>query len=135
MRDFVHVTDVAQANLGAFGHPPEDSTLRTYNVASGTRTPSATWPPRWPRRSAGRLPKSPGSTASATSGTWSPAPPGRRTSWASPPPCPSPTACASSPRPSSGRHRRSPERSRGNAFCRTPRPFFDQVFDRRGGRR
>ncbi|SSC22559.1 Nucleotide sugar epimerase, partial [Klenkia terrae] len=36
MRDFVHVTDVAQANLGAFQHPPEESTLRTYNVASGT---------------------------------------------------------------------------------------------------
>ncbi len=36
MRDFVHVTDVAQANLRAWAHPPAESTLRTYNVASGT---------------------------------------------------------------------------------------------------
>ncbi|MCW2582015.1 MAG: putative epimerase [Klenkia sp.] len=35
MRDFVHVTDVAQANLRSLEHPPEESTLRTYNVASG----------------------------------------------------------------------------------------------------
>ena len=35
MRDFVHVTDVAQANLQALEATPPDSALRTYNVASG----------------------------------------------------------------------------------------------------
>jgi dTDP-L-rhamnose 4-epimerase len=35
-RDFVHVTDVAAANLAALGTPPPDGTLRAYNVASGT---------------------------------------------------------------------------------------------------
>ena len=35
MRDFVHVTDVAQANLRALEATPPDSALRAYNVASG----------------------------------------------------------------------------------------------------
>ena len=35
MRDFVHVTDVAQANLRALDAAPPDAGLRTYNVASG----------------------------------------------------------------------------------------------------
>jgi dTDP-L-rhamnose 4-epimerase len=34
-RDFVHVTDVAEANLRALLADPPDSSLRTYNVASG----------------------------------------------------------------------------------------------------
>jgi dTDP-L-rhamnose 4-epimerase len=34
-RDFVHVTDVAQANLRALETEPPDSALRAYNVASG----------------------------------------------------------------------------------------------------
>jgi len=34
-RDFVHVTDVAQANLVALQADPPDAALRTYNVASG----------------------------------------------------------------------------------------------------
>ncbi|MGY2082721.1 NAD-dependent epimerase/dehydratase family protein [Blastococcus sp. SYSU DS0539] len=34
-RDFVHVSDVAAANLRALGHPPAESSLRAYNVASG----------------------------------------------------------------------------------------------------
>ena len=34
-RDFVHVTDVARANLRALEAEPPDSTLRAYNVASG----------------------------------------------------------------------------------------------------
>ncbi|WP_311345363.1 NAD-dependent epimerase/dehydratase family protein [Blastococcus goldschmidtiae] len=34
-RDFVHVTDVAQANLRALGADPPASALRAYNVASG----------------------------------------------------------------------------------------------------
>ncbi|MEU2348097.1 NAD-dependent epimerase/dehydratase family protein [Modestobacter sp. NPDC049651] len=35
MRDFVHVSDVAQANLRALESTPPDSALRAYNVASG----------------------------------------------------------------------------------------------------
>jgi dTDP-L-rhamnose 4-epimerase len=35
MRDFVHVTDVARANLCALETDPPDATLRAYNVASG----------------------------------------------------------------------------------------------------
>ncbi|GAB3360693.1 NAD-dependent epimerase/dehydratase family protein [Modestobacter lapidis] len=34
-RDFVHVTDVAQANLRALEAEPPDGALRAYNVASG----------------------------------------------------------------------------------------------------
>ena len=34
-RDFVHVTDVAEANLRALLADPPDSSLRAYNVASG----------------------------------------------------------------------------------------------------
>jgi dTDP-L-rhamnose 4-epimerase len=34
-RDFVHVTDIADANLRALSAPPPDSALRAYNVASG----------------------------------------------------------------------------------------------------
>ena len=34
-RDFVHVTDVAQANLRSLEADPPDSALRAYNVASG----------------------------------------------------------------------------------------------------
>lgn len=34
-RDFVHVTDVAQANLRALESSPSGATLRAYNVASG----------------------------------------------------------------------------------------------------
>jgi dTDP-L-rhamnose 4-epimerase len=34
-RDFVHVTDVAQANLAALVADPPESALRAYNVASG----------------------------------------------------------------------------------------------------
>jgi dTDP-L-rhamnose 4-epimerase len=34
-RDFVHVTDIAQANLKALESTPPDSALRAYNVASG----------------------------------------------------------------------------------------------------
>jgi len=35
MRDFVHVTDVARANLRALEATPPDSSLRAYNIASG----------------------------------------------------------------------------------------------------
>ncbi|MEX5717994.1 NAD-dependent epimerase/dehydratase family protein [Geodermatophilus maliterrae] len=35
-RDFVHVRDVAAANLAALGATPPESALRAYNVASGT---------------------------------------------------------------------------------------------------
>jgi dTDP-L-rhamnose 4-epimerase len=35
-RDFVHVTDVAEANLRALLADPPESALRAYNVASGT---------------------------------------------------------------------------------------------------
>ncbi|WP_026313432.1 NAD-dependent epimerase/dehydratase family protein [Actinomadura flavalba] len=35
-RDFVHVRDVARANLLALENPPDAGTLRAYNVASGT---------------------------------------------------------------------------------------------------
>ncbi|MQA32224.1 NAD-dependent epimerase/dehydratase family protein [Modestobacter roseus] len=35
MRDFVHVSDVAQANLRALEATPPESALRAYNVASG----------------------------------------------------------------------------------------------------
>ncbi|MGY1753676.1 NAD-dependent epimerase/dehydratase family protein [Blastococcus sp. SYSU D01042] len=35
-RDFVHVTDVAQANLRALTAAPPEAALRAYNVASGT---------------------------------------------------------------------------------------------------
>ncbi len=35
-RDFVHVRDVARANLGALSGPLPEAALRTYNVASGS---------------------------------------------------------------------------------------------------
>ena len=51
-RDFVHVRDVAAANVAGAGPataPERGGAPRAYNMGSGTRTPSATWPRRWPR--------------------------------------------------------------------------------------
>jgi len=58
-RDFIHVRDVAQANLlalSAVSGAAGDGTLRCYNVASGERTRWARWHPRWLTRSAASSP-------------------------------------------------------------------------------
>ena len=106
-RDFVHVRDVARANLLALeavdraSTAGSDSRLRarlwragcgatTWPAASRTRW--ARWPPRWPARSAaGWNRSSPANTGSGTSGTW----------W--PPPRPPPRTSGSGPRSGSPR--------------------------------
>ena len=54
-RDFVHVTDVAAANLAALTATAAGAgECRVYNVAWGSRTQWGRWRLRWPRRSAVR---------------------------------------------------------------------------------
>ncbi len=101
MRDFVHVDDVARANLRALEAVVDDDPGRyaAYNVASGhpvtildvARLVAA-------GTASGSSPRSPAATGSATSGTSWPPRPGRAPSSASPRRCCPPPAWRRSPR-------------------------------------
>ena len=80
MRDFVHVDDVAAANLAAASSTARRATAsRRPMSARGGPSRSWRWPPRCATHATGTCPRwSPGSTAAATCATSSPTRPGRR---------------------------------------------------------
>ncbi|WP_324277138.1 NAD-dependent epimerase/dehydratase family protein [Blastococcus brunescens] len=96
-RDFVHVTDVADANLRALEAEPPGSSLRAYNVASGTPHTVGDMARALAEAFGGRSRRSPGSTGSGTCGTSSRARSWPRRNSASVPGSRSRTACARSP--------------------------------------
>ena len=99
MRDFVHVDDVAAANVAAVHRPGAAGSLPS-NVCSGQPISIRRGGPSSCRGpTAGRRRRSPASTAAATSATSSPTPPVRGRSWASPRASTPKPGCANSPPP------------------------------------
>ena len=96
MRDFVHVDDVAAANVAAVER--ESGRLRgVQRLLRAADLDPARWPPSCVRRAATCCRSSPASTAAATSATSSPTRRAPQRCWASVRPSTRATGCASSP--------------------------------------
>ncbi|EFG65676.1 UDP-glucose 4-epimerase [Streptomyces sp. SPB074] len=100
-RDFVHVRDIAAANVRALealaGSAVPPGTLPRTTPAAAPRAPCSPWPAPSPRPAAGPRRASPASTGSATYSTSPPTPRACGASWAGTPKSPSPRASPSSP--------------------------------------